>query len=246
MKRNNKYLLRLWIPIVILLILVGVGSFLITSKDSTYAIIPVVVFICFFIIISRGKTGVKEALQHNTPSKLIDTIVAPLKRTPERQVRESYTAYNTALSYVFYGDYEKAIEIMNTIDWKTKEPMFQALNFNIRSLVNYFNNETHLGLSNARRAKALATTSAFPGAKKSIETYDAYVEVGEVLSRVSNDHTIQSLELKFNKLPLLPKLIIAWGLMNGYKQRNEMNGYNKMLEFCEINAPYCNSLVTIN
>ncbi|GMK38075.1 hypothetical protein PCCS19_11290 [Paenibacillus sp. CCS19] len=76
-----------------------------------------------------------------------------------------------------------------------------------------------------------------------MEAFEAYVEVGQILTGLSIEEPIKSLELKFEKQPLLPKLVIAWGLMNGYQQQKELLKSKKMIEFCELNAPHCTLLI---
>ncbi|WP_058303116.1 hypothetical protein [Gorillibacterium timonense] len=245
MKENNKFLAKLWIPIVLLIIFASIGLVREISEAWTYVLIPVIVLLFFYVIRVRVKNRVKAALQHQTPDKLIETIASPLRGSVRKELQEPFYVYNTALSYVFYGELDKAASVMNTIEWETKEPMFQALNDSIRSQIQYFTNDIHSGLANARRAKALAATSSFPGAKKSAEVYEAYVEVGEIVGWNRNDDLIRSLEQKYQKMPLLPKLIIAWGLMNGYHQRNETKKCEDMLEFCKSSAPHCKGLVKI-
>ncbi|MGZ7440785.1 hypothetical protein [Paenibacillus sp. TH7-28] len=241
MKPNDKYLIKLWKPAIIIGLLAIYSIF--ASGNFGIILIPVVVAIVFMVLKIRSKNGVAKALQHEDPSRLIDTIVKPLKSSiSQKKTAECLMAYNTAISHVLYGEYKQAEDVMSRVDWASKEPMFQSLDWSIKSLIHLFTGNIHLGLSEARQARALATTSAFPGAQKSIDTYEAYIQVGQILAGICHDEMIHSLEAKQQKLPLIPALLIAWGLINGYHERNELEKYRRMVEFCENNAPHCHPL----
>lgn len=235
--RNNLLMLKIWILVLFFGAFVVLGIFY-NLNPLFYVIFPLIVFFISFKL-RQTNQNVTKALQNDNPMVLIDILVKPIKSNLQENIEESIIAYNTSFAYVLYREFEKANEIMNAVDWEAKEPMFQALDFNIKSLINFFNAEIHEGLVNARKAKELATTaSVFPGAKKSMDAYEAYIEIGQILSGFSNDHNIQSLEKKFLEVPPLLKIIIAWGLVHGYKQRNKLKEFNNMLEYCRKNAPY--------
>jgi len=246
-KKNNKLLLKLWVPIIIFILFFVIGFTNNSNIEILYGIVPVIIISISFLIASlklkQSKTKINEALQSQSPAVLIDVIVEPLKFIKKVSLKESSIAYNTALAYTLYGDYDKAREVIERLEWETKEPMVQALYFSMKSLICYFDDEHRDGLSYARKARELGGTSLnFPGARKSNETYEAYIEIGQILNGFGSEQIIRSLERKFNKLPLLPKIIIAWGLMHGYKDKSDFNGYNSMQEFCNVNAPHCKSL----
>lgn len=77
MKPNDKYLIKLWIPAIIFGLLAIYSIF--ASGNFGFILIPVVVAIVFMVLKIRSKNGVAKALQHEDPSRLIDTIVKPMK-----------------------------------------------------------------------------------------------------------------------------------------------------------------------
>ncbi|WP_017811963.1 hypothetical protein [Paenibacillus shenyangensis] len=242
MKKNNKYLLKLWVPIVLLITFGSMSLLLGMVKDPFILIGPFMLIVVLFIIKFRMGKKLINALQKDTPEPFIRAMIAPAKRISQKDIREASLAYNTALAYVIYGQYEEAVQIMDNINWGTKEPIYQALPHNIRSLIHYFSGEITAGLASARKARALASVSVFPGAKKSMETYDTYVEIGQILSGINIDEHINNIQIKYEKLPLLPKLIASWGLLNGYAQQHDMNKSRIMLEYCQSIAPHCKPL----
>lgn len=251
MKANNKLLLRLWIPTILILVLLCVAIFKNVGENLVFAVIPAFVFGGFIIrrnLMKKGlQEGIKKALQQSGPDELINVITRPLiSSSGKSNLTESYTAYYSALSYVLYGRYPEAAEVMSKIAWASKEPMFQALDLHIKSLINYFTGNVLAGLTDVRKANHLAATSAFPGSKKSKDSYEAYIQVGQLLSGITSDEIIHSLESKFNKMPLLDQLLLAWGLMHGYKHRNQLDEFNRLLTFCRVNAPHCHGLFMLN
>jgi hypothetical protein len=176
-RNNNIYMIKMWITIICFGAFVMFGIFKSLSTNIFYVMIPLLVLMILYSK-RQAKDKINNALQKDNPYELIDVISKPLKSIKQKNLKESFFAYNTSFAYVLYGEFEKANEIMNQVDWEAMEPMFRALEFNIKSLIDYFNGEIHNGLANARKAKELATTaSAFPGVKKSMVAYEAYIEI---------------------------------------------------------------------
>jgi hypothetical protein len=248
MNKNDKHLFKLWIPVLLIILIIIIAMYF-SMKSNNYIFLIGIIFAIF--VRQKLKKGLDKnllkALKQEGPNELIFALVAPLKSTPNKNMKMAFTAYHTALPLVLYGNYSQAEEVMEKVDWTKQEPIYQALKFNINSLINYFNSNNFEGLSFARQAKALATTSSmFLGSNKSQSTYEAYIEIGQILNGLTNETIIKSLNDRFIKLPLIPKLIIAWGLQNAYKQINNMDKFEEMKLFCTKNAPYCNALFILN
>lgn len=243
---NHKYLLRIWIPTILIITacLFSLIPGLTTSKISLISL-P---FAFFFLLLirSRVRDGISKALQSPDPQKLEKILVDSIASFPDKDSRESFSTYHSALAYVLYGDYEQALEKVKSLDWSSKPPLLQAPYLQIQSLTHYLGqSDVSVGLRLARKAKALASCDPqWPGSKKSEMVYDAYVLIGQVLSGLPNSTVIASLEEYYKKLPIIPRLFVAWGLANAYKQTNQMEKANAMLAICKANAPYCKGINT--
>ncbi|WP_138756179.1 hypothetical protein [Paenibacillus sinopodophylli] len=242
---NQQYLLKKWIPIMIVMSIMVVALFISLGNGNYSVLVSVAVAVVIIIMIRRrasDKVGI--ALKQRTSEQLIVCLTKPLQSLKDKEIIETFVACNTALSHILYGEYERAETVIGQVNWDRKIPMYQAIYWNIKTLIKYFHTHEYTeGLSLARKAKALATVShAYPGSKKSNMAYEAYVEIGQVLVGMGSEHSVTSLELKFDKLPLLVQLFVANGLCVAYKQSGQADKFAKMDAFIKQNAPFCKAL----
>lgn len=243
---NEQYLLKKWIPIIIVAIIFIVALPISFAKGNYSVVFGVAIALILIFYIRRGASNsIAIALKQRTSEKLIECLAKPLHSLKDRDTRETFVAYNTALSHILYGEYENAEKVIEKVNWDNKIPVYRAAYLNIRALIKYFHtNDYHEALSLARKAKALASvSSAYPGSKKSEMAYEAYVEIGQILVGIGSEEIVARLELKFNNLPLIPKLFVARGLSIAYKQRGQADKFEKMDTFIKHNAPFCKALL---
>lgn len=244
MNKNNRMLLRLWIPLLAAaIVLIG---FTVESSNTRFLLVIVFLALLVLLVVNLSmRNNLAKALQKESPDDLIHRMTKPLKSgfASNSRMAEAFTAYNTALPLVLYGRHSEATEAMDRVDWVKLEPFYQALNKNIQSLIHYFHGNVAEGLSLAREAKELAAASSlFPGSKRTLLAYEAYIEIGQALNGQADSRLIESLGQKFDKLPFLQKLLISRGLQHAYKQLGDEGEREKMKLFCQKNAPYCPSL----
>lgn len=245
--RNDKYILSLWKkPFFIIFFVVNIFSFgLYQSSDNAFSIMFGITFslITFLILKVYVRDKVAKYFKNNTPDKLIEFFDKQQKRTTIEN-KEAAFAYNKALTYCYYGYFENAIELMSEVDWNSKPPIIQSLEISIDSLICYLKQENYEeGLRLSKIALNLSNVSkAFPGSSKSREVFEMYVEIGEILTGNTKESYIFSLENKFKKLPIFPKIIIAWGIANAYEQIGEKEKADAMLKYCINQAPFCEVL----
>ncbi|MBO8173375.1 MAG: hypothetical protein H0Z33_16025 [Bacillaceae bacterium] len=241
--KNNKYLLKLWIPSLIIIIVAFISLANNTNQNPTVLI--TVLFVIGLVIYMRfkAKNKINQSLKKESPESLIKTLNGSIKLSMG-DIKAFMTAYHSALSYLLYGQFQQALAEMNKINWEEQEPLFQSFNLNIQSLNHYLNTKDYQeGLRLARKAKASASVSSvYPGQQKSAQTYQAYVDVGLILTNQASEEQIKNVQQVFNKLPVIPKLIIAWGLAVYYKNHNQMDKASEMINFCQQSAPYCRPL----
>lgn len=238
---NNTYLLKKWIPAI--LIIIPLGAVLLLKLDNgDYSVLVVIALSVFLMIYirRRGANRIETALKQSTSKDLIRSLTEPLKHSKDKQLKAAFTAYNKALSHILYGEYDEANNEVEKENWETQIPMFQALHLNIKALLQYFHTKDYMeGLSLSRKAKALASVPGiYPGSKRSEMGLEAYVEVGQVLAGLDHDELIASLETKFEKLPILLKLIIAEGLYVAYQRKGREDKRESMKRFMVQHAPF--------
>lgn len=154
---------------------------------------------------------------------------------------EVWLAYNKALVCSYYGEFEKALEFLKKIKWDNKIPYIQSLEISIRALINYLKPEDYQeGLRLSIVAQNMGQMSSkIPGSEKSKEFYQAYIEIGELLSGNVNEDIIRSLESKFDSSPFYPKVLIAWCLSNIYKKLDLTEKAEMMRNYCISKVPHC-------
>lgn len=242
MKENNIYLLKLWlIPILIGVVVVS-GVLVNVARGNYFFLIVLLIPFVYWFAKGNPSKEIDKLLQQSSPEKLVDYYKMTIK--PEAfENGDAYLAYTIALAYCYYGEFDNAVNGMKHIDWGSRPPLIQSLDLVIQSLISYLKNgDFTKGLMLARKARELATASGnFPGSNQSKLAYDAYVEIGQVLTGFSNPQVVNSLELKLKKSShTLLKIPIAWGLACAYKNDNNMVKVEEMTRFCRTQAPFCN------
>ena len=81
--------------------------------------------------------------------------------------------------------------------------------------------------------------NATPGAAKARRAFDAYVEIGEVLSGNHSPEVIDSLRAKIAQGPTLLKIVIAWALESAYTDLGRTEDAAEMHQLRMKLAPHC-------
>jgi len=81
-----------------------------------------------------------------------------------------------------------------------------------------------------------------PVAKQTKESYDTYIQIGELLTGNVKEDLLQSLEIEFDNAKFFPKLLIAWCLSKIYMDIGVKDKSDKYKDYCAGNAPYCKPL----
>jgi hypothetical protein len=149
--------------------------------------------------------------------------------------------------YCYYGEFEKAIELLSKIEWNDKIPYLQSLELTIRVLICYLKNNDYMeGLRLSAVAQRLGeVTGNYPGVSKSSDFFDTYIQIGELLTGNYTDNAIDKLEERFKKSPLFPKVLIAWCLSNVYTKMNMEEKAIIMKDYCKKIVPHCKPLLKI-
>ena len=240
-KQNNSLLLTTWVVTVIvgfILIFLLVRMF---QQGYYWAVFLVIGFIV--AVIFSYKVQINRLLQADSPQPLIDYYEKIYGRRPT-PYNVTLLAFSKALSYTLYGFFDSARAEVEKIDWEQKPPIFQALKVCLQALWAYLENDDfQQGTVLAKEARRLAeVSSSFPGAGISLSSYDAIVEIGELLSGNTDPTIVTSLRERLRRLPILMKVFIAWGLRGFYDRSGDEKQAQEMHDLLTKLAPHCKGL----
>lgn len=246
-KQNTSFLLKQWIPIVILL-----GIFL-------YAVVALIQRGNYIIILAMAIAGIflwrtysgataefNKLLKSSSPQPLIDFYD---KKFSQAKIphKDAHLVFSKAFAYTLYGYFDSARAEVDKINWEQKPPFFQAQNKYLLALWACLeDHDFRQGVDLAKQARRLANISkSFPGAKASLDAYDTVIDIGELLSGNSHPNTVARLESKIKKSPVVMKILAAWGLEGFYIQSGQAEEAKKVHEILTTFAPYCKGLSSI-
>lgn len=252
MKANNDYINKYWKKIILsfaFAIFLFIGG-IVTKNYDVFAVFGIAFILAIANLIfqkRRFKGVLNNHFKNESPDQLINYYDKMFKKTKVED-KDAFLAYNKALVYCYYGVFEKAIELIDKIDWDKRVPYIQSLELSIRALINYIKPEDYKeGLRLSLLSKELGHFSnKVIGSDKSKEFYEAYVHMGELLSGNTNDTLIiRNLEEQFQSTAFYPKALIAWCLANTYNKLGMHEKSKEMMDYCKQTVPYCKPLITL-
>jgi hypothetical protein len=200
-------------------------------------------FIIAVVLINFGSVRTNQLLQADSPKPLIAYYAKTFGRrsTP---FNIALLAFSKALGYTLYGLFDSARAEVEKIDWEQKPPIWQALKVYLQALWAYLEkHDFQQGTILAKEARRLAeVSSSFPGAKRSLSSYDAIVEIGELLSGNTDPTIVTRLRKRLRRLPILVKVLIAWGLEGFYDRSGDVKQAQEMRDLLTKLAPHCKGL----
>jgi hypothetical protein len=245
MNSNTRHLLIGWGFAISLGVLVAfvLGSAL--WQGQVWQVLLPIAATAILLTVIRWRVGdrqVRRLLQSDSPEALV-TFYQRSIRPGLMPQGDALLAQVCAVAYTLYGDFSAAWEALQGIDWDQRPPLIAASGRSVEALLCYFQTgEYEQGLELARSAQEIARVSGwFPGAQKSADSFESFVEIGEVLCGHSTDSTVRSLERKMRVLPTLGRLIVAWGLGIAYRRAGDARA-NAMCAHIQEVAPYCRAL----
>jgi hypothetical protein len=249
-KQNTNYLLKQWIPVAIvwIILLFGIGGLM---RQGIY--LPLIVFtaltigaIVFWVSI-KTFSQINRLLKAPSPQPLIDHYDNRLGKSPLLPNKDAILAFSKSLIYTLYGEFENARTEISNVNWEQKPALIKAQRLFIQALMAYLEiHDFQQGLSLAKEARRLTeVSSSFPGAKGSLSAYDMAIEIGELLSGNADANSIDNLERRLQKFPVMMKVVTAWGLEGFYNQSGQAEKARKMRELLTSLAPYCKGLASL-
>ncbi|MBK8901759.1 MAG: hypothetical protein IPM53_11285 [Anaerolineaceae bacterium] len=245
--QNTVFLLKLWIPTIILGSILLYGLFAMIQRGN-YIIIPVMAIAGIMIWRTYTSTTAEfnKLLKSSSPQPLIDFYDKKFGKAKIPH-KDAHLVFSKAFAYTLYGYFDSAKAEAGKIQWDQKPPFFQAQHTYLLALWAYLeNHDFQHGANLAKEARRLADISkSFPGAKASLNAYDTVMDIGELLSGNSNPSTFARLESKIKDAPIIMKVLAAWGLEGFYIQSSQAEQARKMREILTNFAPYCKGLSSI-
>ena len=156
-------------------------------------------------------------------------------------------AHASALAATCFGEFDKADEIMASVDWSGRGDLYEALPLHVRALTAYWRDHNYeLGLALATRGRKMAETPRrLPGSATSRLSWDVLVSIGEVLADRPTPETIALLETGRVKLPFLSGLLASWGLAVAHQRAGRPQEAAALLSMLRAAAPHCRPLLDI-
>lgn len=243
--RSTKQIWLLWGTVGVLSI-ISLMSLVASVGRGNHLIVVVV------LAVITGLLGILK-WQQRTQARLLqqpslDAVLQHYKRAMTRVPQsEPMLAYASALAAVYYGDFDRAEQIMGSVKWEGRGRIYEAWPLYVEALVLFWREKAYQrGLAVARRAQTFAEVGgAWPGAATSRLAYGILVAVGEVLAAEGVPRTIETLENGRRRLPLMGKLLATWGLAAHHASGGAHEKASRALTWVRTVAPYCTPLHSV-
>lgn len=238
---NRRLLLLLWAPLAVIVAgwivhfarLAEGGE--IGTLFSSVLLVPAVVGLMLYVRRKKEKQ-LAVALLAPTPAAFRELAFGNGGTIPYGlQMATANVATVTAL----YGDVEEADRSLRSISWDGCPPMVDAQRSVARAVIAYARGDYGGGRSHAIRAAMEADVpEGFPGASTSALAVRMHEALGRALSGTMNDESRRVLELAREKLPLLGKVLAAWGLAAIAKREENEAHLAEQVTFLRAHAPH--------
>ena len=238
---NQKFLMKLWLPgIVVALIIVASVLGGVTRGDTSPLVftlegVILAVVLHFGIKHFQGRRFAK-LLRQDSPGKLSEYFARILRRAPHGR---HYAAAQSAVVTALYGDVASADEHLASVDWKGLPPMVRAQETLAQAIIMYSKGEYLPGENLSRLAQSQAEIpKGNPGAKTAELAFLNHINLGMILAGSDTPDSRDVLRTAFEKLPLLGKILAAWGLAVAANRAGDSAGFKRMTDFVAENAPH--------
>ena len=258
-RKNTIYLLKWLIPwlifdIIALLLVAIIYTPLTINNSEVICCISYIFVFCLFLGLSIF-VGIKKQRRILQPDSAQSSIYSFRNQMAPRLLMRIYDpilstlipiwkpsqAYQNALVYSYYGQYDTAREELLKIEWDKFPPFVQSYKKYIEALHVYLEKKDfNLGLDLAKEALRLHRyTSIIPGQKLLYSNYTTLIEIGQLLNGNLDGKIVISLEKKIKRYPVLFKVLIAWALEKAYNQMGKTEQADQMRAYLNQTAPHC-------
>ncbi len=246
-QKNDAYLTRLWLRVLLAAIpaLIGIVILLMLSPKIYTLIVLIITPLLIFaaIHLRLGDRHLARLFRSQTPEPLLKLFNDTMRHLliPDKEI---HLAFSRAFIQMLYGNFEAAKIELDTINPNGLPPIMEAVRLYHQAILDYlYYRNYEQGLQFAKEARQLLGHSKrFPTQSTSLATYDAYIEIGEVLVGNTTERVIKSLEAKAKQLSFMNKPLILWALEIAYIQMGEHQRASEISALRLKLAPYCRGL----
>lgn len=192
----------------------------------------------------RALGRLTRALQESSP----DAGIAEVRRALHRMgwthggVVPPLVASTCATYYAFYGQFDRARDELDAQRWVGASDAMQALRLYTSGFIHYLSGEdVSIGLAETRKAKELARGSRFkPGARRSREALELYIDIGRVLSEGAATALCDSLAARArSKKNIADRLLALWGAAVAMERAGRAGEAESFYAELRAVAPHC-------
>lgn len=242
LQSNRRFVLRLWlfagggVAFVVTLMVTVV----LTADDFTVwlaaAFLPTLAVLIFGLR-WWGARRFEKALQQPRPTAFLRFVQQGASAAVPHAAQMA--AGQSALVSVLYGEVEQAERFLDSVTWNAAPAIVEAQASAARALIAYVRGDAREGLGWAGKAREEARVgSGLPGGAATERAFNVYVALGTVLYQEETEETIQDLTDGFERLPLLPRVVAAWGLALVAAQRGDRARFEELRGFIATRTPH--------
>jgi hypothetical protein len=235
-------LVRHWVPLLFLGGGIGVGIGIVLAWGDLRRIVPIVAGylgagIWLLWALSLEKRRMARLFHASTPEPLFRSLARSVDRIA---YGPQCTAAGTAAILALYGRVDEATrQLEESVSWRGAPPVIQAQKSVARALIAYVRGSVEEGLGHAatavRHAAVDRDTRENRTATLALRTYE---NLGVALAGRATNATRDELRKAFARLPLLGRILAAWGLATSAQASGDATELRTMQQFLERNAPH--------
>lgn len=238
---NNRFLLRLWIPVIAITAVVGTLFIAALTSGDLGRSLPAAIGITLAAVIIT----VTRWMQKRRIGRMFHAAdPIPFLRSFEKQVgRIPHGAYfaaaNSATILALYGRFAEAERALDSVAWDDVPPLIQAQGTVARAAIAYARGELTEGLDHAVTATQQGSVDPrAPGAKSSELGFRTWRNLGLALTGRATSTTEEELRTALARMTIVGQIIAAWGLARIAKHNGAAEDLQAMRSFLEKRAPH--------
>jgi tetratricopeptide (TPR) repeat protein len=162
---------------------------------------------------------------------------------------ERLIAYNSAVVHAYYGEFDQARQRLGIVrQTVATQPYSEALPLLLESLLAFLEQhdfERARDLAYQAQARMKPSWQVNVRALNPVNIYQAYCQLGEVLTDPAQEELFDELEDQARRAPVLIKVFLLWGLAAAYSRSGQAaKAMAKLGQVHEI-APHCQALLRL-
>jgi len=225
-----------------LIIVIGIFASLSGQPGKILPLLLAVAIAAGLFVIVRlvQKRKFAQMLRQPEPTAIVQYYLTRLSRMPHGTC---IAAAASAVALALYGRTTEAGEALASVSWEGVPPFIGAQRLHALAIVLFAEGQSTSGLEAAESAVSQAAVSPqMPGAQRSSLAFQTHRNLGLVLCGKHSPETAQQLRQAMAKLPLLGKVIAAWGLAVLAKRQGSDALASDLRGFVTSHAPHFSTI----